>query len=111
MWSGRFLFRQFVYWHSVELVFIGQIIEWRGPAPFLFVPAPPEIASQIKEMAAQLTYGWGCIPVRARIGSTEFKTSLFPRNGTYMVPVKVIVQRAESVGEGDQVEVSIRLTD
>lgn len=89
--------------------FSGETIYWRGPAPFIFVPAPPEIAAEIKSLSAMVTYGWGCIPVTAQIGDTKFTTSLFPRNGTYLVPVKVVVQKAEGVKVGDFVNVQIEL--
>ena len=48
------------------------------------------------------------IPVLARIGATEWKTSLFAKDGTYVLPVKVAVRRAEGVDEGDLV--AVRLT-
>ncbi len=41
------------------------------------------------------------IPVRARIGATEWNTSLFPKDGLYVVPVKDAVRRAEGLDEGD----------
>ena len=49
------------------------------------------------------------MPVHVTIGDTEFTTALFPRDGRYLVPVKVAVQRAEAIGEGAIVEVVLRL--
>lgn len=86
------------------IAFTGKIVEWRGPAPFLFVPVPDEHVAQLRYAAREASYGWGCIPVAARIGATEFTTSLFPRGDTYFLPVKVTVQRAEAIGFGDTVE-------
>lgn len=85
--------------------FDGEVIEWRGPAPFLFVCVPEEISDEIKALSKELTYGWGCIPVTAQIGSTVYTTSLFPKDGRYLVPVKALVQNAEKVGLGDTVRV------
>jgi hypothetical protein len=48
------------------------------------------------------------IPVRARIGATEWQTSLFPKDGLYVVPLKDAVRRAEGLDEGDTV--TVRLT-
>jgi hypothetical protein len=45
------------------------------------------------------------IPVVARIGGTEFATSLFPRDGRYLLPLKDAVRRSEGIGDGDTVEV------
>ena len=52
-----------------------------------------------------LTYGWGVIPVQVRIGDTEWETSLFPKDGCYLVPLKDRVRRAEGLDEGDEVTV------
>ena len=93
----------------MDLRFVGTAISWRGPAPFVFVSVPPEEADAIAAVASRVTYGWGVIPVSARIGDTEFTTSLFPREGGYLVPVKVVVQRAEGIGPGDEAEVALHL--
>jgi hypothetical protein len=92
----------------MEWAFTGEVIEWRGPAPFLFVPMTPEDSEDLKEAARGLIY-WGQVPVRVTIGGTQFTTALFPRDGRYLVPVKVAVQRAEAIGEGATVEVAVRL--
>lgn len=93
----------------MKLDFTGEIIYWRGPAPFLFVAVPPDLSEAIKAIASSVTYGWGCIPVRARIGETEWKTSLFPKNGLYLVPIKALVQRAEGLDVGDQVAIRLEI--
>jgi hypothetical protein len=91
------------------LEFGGEAIEWRGPAPFVFVPVPEDLSAEIKAISNRVTYGWGVIPVIAQIGETEYKTSLFPRKGVYLVPVKVVVQKAEDVKVGDQVQVRLEV--
>ncbi|KTE39004.1 MULTISPECIES: DUF1905 domain-containing protein [unclassified Sphingopyxis] len=92
-----------------EIVFDTAIVEWRGPAPFLFAPVPDDHVGEIRYAALSESYGWGVVPVIATIGSTEFATSLFPRDGTYLLPVKVAVQKAEGVGLGDRVRVAMRV--
>jgi len=87
----------------MTLEFEGEVVHWRGPAPFLFVRVPEAESLEIKSAERLFTYGWGCIPVRARIGGTDFTTALIPRDGRYLLPVKVAVQRAEGVQEGDLV--------
>jgi hypothetical protein len=82
------------------LEFTSQAIEWRGPAPFVFLPVPEDACEAIRAFAPRLTYGWGCIPAELTIGQTTVKTSLFPRNGGYLVPVKVVVQKAEGIEVG-----------
>jgi hypothetical protein len=91
------------------IAFQGEIISWRGPAPFLFVAVPEEHVGEVGYAARLASYGWGCVPVEARIGATDFTTSLFPRQGGYLLPVKVAVQKAEGIGLGDWAEVVIRV--
>lgn len=89
--------------------FEGDIFEWRGPAPFLFVAVPDEPSQDIKEIAHLVTYGWGVIPVTVRIGRTEWKTSLFPKDGRYLVPIKASVQRSENLKIGDYIAIRLEL--
>jgi hypothetical protein len=89
--------------------FHGEIWYWRGPAPFYFVTIPPQQSSDLKAVSRFVTYGWGVIPVLARIGSTEWKTSLFPKNGGYIVPIKDLVRKAENLDVGDDVNVRLEV--
>ena len=92
-----------------SIQFAAEIIIWRGPAPYLFVPVPDEHIGEIRYASRLVSYGWGVIPVEARIGSVEFRTSLFPRDGSYLLPIKVAVQRAAGIGVGDTVDVAMRI--
>ena len=91
------------------LDFSGEIIHWRGPSPFHFVTVPDEQSAAIEAVSSVVTYGWGAIPVRARIGRTDFRTSLFPKGDLYLVPVKAAVRRAEGLELGDHVGVRLEL--
>lgn len=88
--------------------FEGEVVEWRGPAPYLFVAMPPDDSADLKEAARAVAY-WGQVPVFARIGETDFETALFPKDGRYLVPLKVAVRRAERIDEGDLVRVRLRV--
>jgi hypothetical protein len=94
---------------GVELEFSGEVYEWRGPAPFYFVTVPPEESAAVNATSALTSYGWGCIPIAARIGDTDFTTALIPREDVYALPLKVAVRRAERVGCGDTVDVRLTL--
>ena len=93
----------------MEFSFSGTVWEWRGPAPYHFVSAPEEVAKEIKELASAVTYGWGMIPVSGKIGATTFNTSLWAKNGTYAVPLKDAVRKAEGISLGDLVLVELAL--
>jgi hypothetical protein len=92
----------------VEIEFTGRVIEWRGPAPYYYVPLPEEAADDVREVAAMATYGWGVIPVTVRLGDVDFETSLFPKDGGYLLPLKDAVRKPHAITVGD--EVSVELT-
>lgn len=92
----------------MEIEFSGELVEWRGPAPYHFVPLPPEEADLVDEVKADVVY-WGVVPVRARIGGTAFTTSMFPREDTWFLPVKDAVRRAEQLELGDVVDVRLQV--
>ena len=91
------------------LEFSGEIFEWRGPAPFLFVRVPEPESSDIAEIARMVTYGWGVIPASITVGSTTVTTSLFPKDGGFLVPIKKVVQTAESVALGDVIRLRLEI--
>ena len=89
--------------------FSGKIFFWRGPAPWFFVSVPEEQSRAIQSISRLVTYGWGVIPVHVRVGKTEFQTSLFPKDGRYLVPIKASVRKAEKLNEGDTVKVKLEV--
>ena len=91
----------------MDIEFEGSIWHWRGPAPHYFVTVPAEQCRDLAAIAQSVTYGWGMIPARVRIGNTEWTTSLFPKDGGYIVPIKASVRRAEHLAEGDTVAVRV----
>ena len=92
------------------LTFSGPIWEWRGPAPFHFVTVPPQECDDIKAISGLVTYGWGMIPAVVTIWETTYKTSLWPKNGGYIVPLKDIVRKAEHLEIGNTVTVHLEIS-
>jgi len=87
----------------------GEIFFWRGPSPYHFVTVPDEQSAALKAASAAVTYGWGMIPVTATIGGTEWTTSLFPKDGRYLVPLKDKVRDAEGLDVDDVVTVHLHV--
>jgi hypothetical protein len=85
----------------MDFEFEGPVIEWRGPAPFYFLRIPEEDSADIKFAARGVEY-WGQVPVVVRIGESEFKTALFPKDGQYLIPLKDAVRKPLGI-EVDQV--------
>ena len=80
---------------------------WRGPAPYHFVRVPDDEADQVRELAAAVTYGWGTVPVTVTIGATTVTTSLWPRDGSYVVPLKDALRTPEGIALDDVVTVRL----
>ncbi|MCR6031591.1 DUF1905 domain-containing protein [Nocardioides sp. zg-579] len=93
----------------MELEVTGPVFEWRGPAPHHFVALPEDDAAVVADVAAAVTYGWGMIPVAVRMGGTRWTTALWPRDGSYVVPLKLAARRAEGVATGDVVDLVLTI--
>ena len=93
----------------MDATFRAELFEWRGPAPFYWLALPGDVCEDVSAEAAHVTYGWGVIPVAARIGGTEWETSLLPRDGGYLLPVRQSVRAQERFGDGDTVTVAVRI--
>ena len=91
----------------LELAFEAVVICWRGPSPYFFAALPPAEAGQIRNVARAATYGWGVIPVQAEIGGVAFTTALFPKDETYLVPIKAAVRARANITAGDRVAVAL----
>ncbi|GAA1158294.1 DUF1905 domain-containing protein [Ornithinicoccus hortensis] len=92
----------------MDFTVTGPVIEWRGPAPFWFLDVPVEDSEDLKEAARGLEY-WGQVAVEVRIGSTTFSTALFPKDGRYLLPLRVAVRRAAGIEPGDRVTATMAL--
>lgn len=91
----------------MELNFDGEIWYWRGPAPFHFVTVPEELRTDLLAVSKIVSYGWGMIPASVTVGATTWTTSLFPKNGGYIVPIRDFVRRDEGIDDGDTVTVKL----
>lgn len=94
---------------GVDVEFSAEMFEWRGPAPYYWLRLPEDGCALVRAEAAQASYGWGAIPVRARIGATEWETSLLPKDSGYVLPLKVAVRTAEGIDDGDAVSVALSI--
>ncbi|MBW8800750.1 MAG: DUF1905 domain-containing protein [Streptomyces sp.] len=89
--------------------FGGCVVEWRGPAPYYFLPVPEEECEEVRAVAGMASYGWGVIPVEVTLGEVVFETSLFPKDGGYLLPLKSAVRKSQGVEAGDEVRVEMRV--
>lgn len=95
---------------GMQLDVTGRVFHWRGPSPHHFVTVPDDESSLIKELASGVTYGWGMIPVSARVGDTSFTTSLFPKDGRYLIPLKDAVRASQGIDVDDIITVLLTIS-
>ena len=93
----------------MQFAFDSEVIYWRGPSPYFYAPVPAAQAAEIRQASKLVSYGWGVIPVEAVLKGMTFTTSLFPRDGTYLVPLKDAVRKPTGITAGDTVHIEMKL--
>lgn len=76
-----------------------------------FATVPKKQSDIIRTKHKGMTKGWGSIPVTATIGKTSWKSSIFPerKSGTYLLPLKAKVRKAEGIFDGDTITLSLSI--
>jgi hypothetical protein len=95
--------------------------EWRFTVPLWrwrdgswhFVTVPQDVSDEVDQVVGDATGGFGSVRVEVTVGTTVWRTSLFPstEQAAYVLPVKKAVRRAEGLVEGGAAHVTIRLLD
>ncbi|MDT0165777.1 DUF1905 domain-containing protein [Actinotalea sp. AC32] len=95
--------------------FIGELWLWdaRRVDTWTFVSLPTDLADEILDTSGALSRGFGSLRVEVTVGTTVWRTSIFPDSArrTYVLPVKKAVRTAERLSVGDPVPVRLRLLD
>ncbi len=89
----------------MDFEFAGEVIAWRGPSPYHFVRVPEDLCDDLRDLATDVTYGWGMIPVIVVVEEVEFETSLWPKDGGYLLPLKDRVRTPAGLEVGSPVRV------
>lgn len=97
----------------VEFRFSSEVVRWSPDNSWYFATVPREHSDAIREETDGLRRGFGSVKVVARIGATEFATSVFPdsKSQCFVLPVKKAVRVAEEIEDGDPVAVFLRLVN
>ena len=95
-----------------DLTFTSSLWRWEARDAWWFVTVPADLNDAIR-LGAGPPRGFGSVRVEATVGATTWRTSVFPdsHRGSYVLPVKKAVRRAEDLDDGDQVTVTLRLLD
>jgi len=95
---------------DVTLRIRGKIWRYPGYGGWHFFTVGKTMSSRIKALMKGEIRGFGSIRVKAQIGKTEWKTSIFPtKEGTYLLPVKATVRQKEGISTDDVVVVQLKL--
>lgn len=91
--------------------FTAEVWEWTSRTSWYFVSLPAEEADDIEERFGGGAGGFGSIRVEVTIGSSIWRTSLFPSNEvqTYVLPLKKAVRTAEGLAPGSTAEVQLEV--
>lgn len=94
---------------ALSYTFDAVLWRWAANASWVFLTVPPDASDEIDEVAAGSAGGFGSLKVEVRIGSTAWRTSIFPSvgHGGYVLPVKKAVRTAQSVDVDDTVTVHL----
>jgi hypothetical protein len=98
----------------VNVVFEAELWLWeaRRADSWTFVSLPADVSEEIRELTAGPRRGFGSVRVRVVVGATAWTTSIFPgSDGSYVLPIKRAVRKAESLDAGDTTTVSVELID
>lgn len=92
------------------LSFTGPLWQWPAQDAWWFVTVPADLTESIRFTSGP-PKGFGSVKVEVTVGSTTWRTSVFPdsRSGCFVLPVKRAVRQAEGLGEGDPVTVTLRV--
>jgi Domain of unknown function (DUF1905) len=89
--------------------FEAEVIHWRGPSPYFFAAIPGALTEKVRRITPLVTYGWGMTPVAVTIKGVDFQTSLFPKDGGYLLPLKGAVRRETNITAGDTISVEMTI--
>lgn len=89
----------------------GKIWLYPGMAGWHFVTLPKNTSKDIDFYFSDFKRGWGSLPVLVTVGKTSWKTSIFPdkKIGSYILPLKKEVRKAESIGVGDNINFTLEI--
>lgn len=88
-----------------------EVLVYPGMGGWRFLALPKKQGQEIKELFGNHARGWGSLPVSVRIGNTVWETSIFPdkKSGSYLLPLKAKIRKAEDIGDDAPVKFSITL--
>jgi hypothetical protein len=98
---------------AVIVTFDAELWIWdaRRDDSWTFVSLPADASEEIRDLADGPRRGFGSVRVRVTVGGSVWTTSIFPDSarGTYVLPVKRAVRKAEALDAGDVATVTVEI--
>ncbi len=84
---------------------------YSGKAAWHFITLPKKKSSDIKRKFGLMKRGWGSLPVVVTVGTTTWKTSIFPdsKRGAYLLPLKSEVRNKERLSANNMVSFIVEI--
>jgi len=94
---------------GVKYSFTSKPWQYAGPGGWYFISMPENFAKEIREAFKNEEEGWGRLKATARIGKTEWKTSVWfdTKHKTYLLPLKAEVRKKEKIETEKAVKTTI----
>jgi hypothetical protein len=88
-----------------------KVVPYPGMAAWYFAYLDKKQAEVIKKKHQPKKRGFGSIRVKVTLGKTTWDTSIFPdrHSGSFVLPLKSAVRRAEGVDAGDTVSFTLEI--
>ena len=95
----------------MDIEFSGTVHRWVNNPSIYLVSVPRALSDKIKEISEGLTNGWGSLKVEATIGSTVWRTSIFPdsKSGLFDLPLKAEVRKKNNLEAATLVKVHLNV--
>jgi hypothetical protein len=100
---------------DLSFSFTSKCWKWQAEkATWYFISLPKAQSEEIKffnENHSAKKRGWGSVRVIARVGDTEWQTSIFPqaKEGTYILPIKAEVRKKETIQVDQDVFIKLKI--
>lgn len=98
----------------MQVEFESTVYRWsaRTDSSWYFADVPEELSADIRELTQPYARGFGSVRVQATVGSTTWRTSIFPgSDGAYALPLKRVVREREGLVETGTVVISLEILD
>ena len=94
-----------------EWQFEAAVWRWESKTTWFFCTLPDDVSDEIEELSASSHRGFGSVRVSVRVGTTTWRTSVFPdsKRKAYVLPLKKAVRTAEGLEEDSRVRVALSL--